>query len=224
MLGQFIYYYPISAMKTQIEPIYEEAIQKIFQTPIKIDVIADQPTWNDKLNLWGHEQTSTIELFIHNKDILDKNIRINEGDFFVYGDRTYEILSANTINNTIFGQVEYRIGIKIIGKIARQGQIDLNTFKQLLIDAGIEYINNSVNKIWQQQRGLPENIEGATGDKRELRERLGQDMAEIALGEGPRTINIDSADSDLEQTPHSASSFDNNSPSLLSNESDIYNE
>lgn len=223
VLGQFIYYYPISVMKSQVDPVYDEAIQKVFQSPIKLDIIADQPAWETKYNVWGNEQVNKLELFVQVRDLLDKGFTVSEGDFFLYGDIVYEILTAVPINN-IFGQVEYGLGIKVEAKVARKGQVDLNVFKKMLIDAGIPYAGNSVNKVWQQQRGTAENIDGPTGDKRELRERLGGDMAEVALGEGPRTVNIDSAISDQEQEPQKASSFDNNSPSLNGNDTDIYNE
>lgn len=220
--GQFIYYYPISTMKTQVDPVYEEAVNKVFQTPIKLDVLADQPNWETKYNVWGNEQVNKIELFVHVRDLLDKGYTVNEGDFFLYGSYVFEILKATVINN-IFGLVEYDVGVKIEGKLKRKGQVDLNVFKQLLVDAGIKYADNTVNKVWQQQRGLGENIDGPTGDRREMRERLGEDMAEVALGEGPRVVNIDSEAQEPLHEPEKASSFDNESPNYP-DIPDIYNE
>lgn len=220
--GQFIYYYPISTMKTQVDPVYEEAVNKIFLTPIKLDAMVDVPSWETKFNVWGNEQVNKIELFVQVRDLLDKGYAINEGDFFLYGSYVYEVLRAMTINN-IFGQVEYDVGVKVEGRLVRKGQIDLNIFKQLLADAGIKYADNTVNKVWQQQRGMDENIDGPTGDRRELRERLGDDMAEIALGEGPRVVNIDSEAQDPTHEPEKASSFDNESPNYP-DIPDIYNE
>lgn len=222
VIGQSIYYYPISTMKTQVDPIYEEAINKIFLTPIKLDVLADQPNWETKYNVWGNEQVNKIELFVHVRDLLDKGYSVTEGDFFLYGDALFEILSAVSVNN-IFGQVEYDVGIKIEGQLVRKGQFDIGIFKQMLVDAGIKYANNTVDKVWQQQRGLGENVDGPTGDKREMRERLGGDMAETALGEGPRVINIDSESQEPLHEPEKASSFDNESPNYP-DITDIYNE
>ena len=45
IIGQYIFYYPISTLKTQIHPIYEEAVDKIFENPIKFEVLAGQPSW-----------------------------------------------------------------------------------------------------------------------------------------------------------------------------------
>jgi hypothetical protein len=40
---------------------------------------------------------------------------------------------------------------------------------------------------------LAENIDGPTGDVRDVRQRLGEELAPIALGEGPRRVDVDSS-------------------------------
>ena len=221
VVGQTIIYYPISTLKTKVHPVYDEAVQKIFENPIKVDVLAGQPNWETKFNMFGNEQTNKVEIYVHARDILDKGYEVKEGDFFVYNDQVFEILSAVNINN-IFGQVEHEVGYKLEAKLARKGQLDLQVFKEMLQDLGLKYVDNPVTKVWQQQRGLGENIDGPTGDHREMRQRLDQDMAEPALGEGPRVVNIDNED-DPTHKPQEASSFDNESPNY-GDVPDIYNE
>ena len=104
IIGQQIIYYPISTMKTQVHPVYEEAIEKIFENPIRLDVLAAQPNWETKWNQFGNEQTNKFELFVQARDLLDKGYNINEGDFFLYGDQLYELTTFVPINN-IYGQV-----------------------------------------------------------------------------------------------------------------------
>ena len=221
VIGQQIIYYPISTMKTQIHPIYEEAIEKIFENPIRLDVLAGQPNWETKWNQFGNEQSNKFELFVQARDLLDKGYNLNEGDFFLYGDQLYELVTFVPINN-IYGQVEYTTGYKLEGKVARKGQFDVNIFKQMLKDQGVKYMDSNVTKVWQQQRGLTENIEGETLDRRQMRDRLAEDMAPIALDEGARIINVDT-DTDQTHKAEEASSFDNNSPTYAE-PIDIYNE
>jgi len=221
VIGQQIIYYPISTMKTQVHPVYEEAIEKIFENPIRLDVLAGQPNWETKWNQFGNEQVNKFELFVQARDLLDKGYNLNEGDFFLYGDQLYELVTFVPINN-IYGQVEYTTGYKLEGKVARKGQFDVNIFKQMLKDQGVKYMDSNVTKVWQQQRGLNENIEGETLDRRQMRDRLAEDMAPIALAEGARIINVDS-DPDPTHKPEEASSFDNNSPTYVE-PVDIYNE
>src|SRR5690606_12902305 len=104
----------------------------------------------------------------------------------------YEVVNFTFLNN-IFGQVEYEVGYKILGKAARIDEFDPETFAQNPIkDDTRPYEERDVEVTFVQQRGLPEvEVIGETGDSRELRERLGDDMPEIALGEGPRKVAIE---------------------------------
>ena len=196
VVGQYIIYYPISTMKTQVHPIYDEAIEKIFENPIKLDVLAGQPDWETKYTMFGNEQSNKIEIFIQVKDLINKNIEVQEGDFFVYGEGLFEIQSAIKVDN-IFGQAEYYVSYKLEGKLARKGQFDVDFFKQILSDNNPDFTASSVQKVFEQQRGLPVNeTEGITNDHREMRERLKDDFAEVALGEGPRKVAPQSEDND----------------------------
>ena len=191
IIGQYIYYYPISTLKTQVHPIYDEAVEKIFENPIKLEVLAGQPEWEAKSNQFGFEQTRKLELYVQVRDLLDKGFTISEGDYFVYGDMPYEIMTALQINN-IYGQVDYEIGYKLSARLARQNEFNPNFYKKKIVDNNPSFEETSVQKTFEQQRGLETNeAEGLTGDVRQLRERLKDDMAPIALDEGPRKIVID---------------------------------
>lgn len=214
--GQVIYYYPVCALKTRVDSIYEEAIEKIFDQPIKVDVMASQTEWEEQHTLFGQNQTANIEIFVHVRDLLDKGYELTTGDFFVYGDSAFEVMSAVKINQ-VFGQAENVVGIKVVGKLARKSQFDLDYYKQLLRDNDVNFLKSDVEKVWSQQRGLPEDLNGEpTGDVRQMRDRLADEMAPVALDDGPRVINID-------KETEKASSFDNDS-TTFTGVPDIYNE
>lgn len=206
--GQKIYYFAISVTKTKIHPVYDDSVNKIFENPIEIPAQVGQPEWSTTTGLFGSEESSSIEVFLQARDLLDKGITVSKGDYFTYGDAVFEIIKCVPANN-IFGQEEYGVSFTITGKLARIGEFDPKIFFPPQRD-GRKYSNAEIQKEFVQQRGLKENQEGVTGDVRQMRERLGDDMAEVALGEGPRTI--DTAD----QTPENAdrdkaSSFNNES-------------
>jgi hypothetical protein len=192
VIGQYIVYFPISMLQTRVHEVYEEAIEKIFENPIKLDVLAGQPTRSAKWNAFGMEGDTSIELYIQTRDLVDKDISVTSGDFFVYGEEVYEILNAIDVDN-IYGQVEYDKAVKVTGKLSRVGQFDIETFKELLFKSK-NFNDSQVQNKFVQQRGLPETEEGPTADKREIREHLGNDMAEIALGDGPRKIDTEKKD------------------------------
>jgi hypothetical protein len=191
IVGQTINYYPVSTLKTKVHPVYDEAVKKIFDNPIRVPVLADQPQAEHMTNVFGSEKSSTLEVFIQARDLIDKGFTLYEGDFFTYGDQAYEIASFTTLGN-IYGQEEYEVGYKVIGHAARLGQFDVKNSLQPNKDSAGTYEETQVQKTFEQQRGFGETpLDGTTGDVRQLRERLKDDMAEIALGEGPRVVGVD---------------------------------
>jgi len=195
--GQYIVYYPISILKTQVHPVYDEAIQKIFDNPIKIDAVVSQPESSNSIGNFTVEATTKLEIFIQSRDLLDKGFQPEQGDFFSYGAEVFEVLTSVELGD-MFGQAEYNIYWKLTSKLARSGRFDLPDFKKLLRDAR-SFKDASIQKTFEQQRGLAENeTDGALGDVRQVRERLADDMAPIALDEGPRKVTT--TDEDISDT------------------------
>ena len=205
IVGQYVLLFPVSMINTRIDPVYEEAVQKIFERQIKVDCIASQTSPENSYTTFGLDSKTEVEILIQPRDLIDKGITISTGDFFIYGASVFEIHDLLDVDN-VFGQNEYSRSIKITGRAARVGQIDLPAFRQLLRDAKI-YKESEGQKTFEQQRGLKEtSIDGNTGDKRQIRERLGNEMAPVALGEGPRQI--------LQEENEQASTFEHSSHSL----------
>jgi hypothetical protein len=185
IIGQQVIYWPVSTLKTKIHPVYNEAVKKIFENPIKVDALVGQPNWETRMTSFGPEQVNKLEVFIQARDLAQKGLEVSEGDYFTYGDQAYEIVSALNLNN-FMGQVEHDVGFKITGILARAGEFDPQKFYK-------PDVETSPPAPFIQQRGLPENEEGPTGDVRDVRERLGDDLAPIALGTGPRKVDVDTS-------------------------------
>jgi hypothetical protein len=192
VIGQKIYYYAISTMATKVNKVYNESPNKIFEKPIALDVLIGQPQWAVKDDRFGIEQMSTLEVLIQARDLIDKKISPNEGDYFTYGDVVFEVVSYLNLNN-IFGQEEYECAYKIVGKQARPGEFDPAKIFSPRKDTGVPLEHSDeVQKVFEQQRGFTEDSQGKeTGDVREVRQRLGEEMAPAALGEGPRRVEPD---------------------------------
>ena len=207
--GQKIYYYSVSTTKSHVHDVYDEAITKVFEIPVEIPAQVAQPQWETKMTNFGPEQTMTLEAFIHTRDLIYKGINISEGDYFTYGDTVFEIVKTLPMNN-IFGQEEYGVSYNILGKLARPGEFDPKVFFPPHKDEKVPYEQSRVQKEFIQQRGLTENQQGETGDFRQVRDRLKEEMAPIALGEGPRVVDIKDATPEDEDRKK-ASSFNNES-------------
>ncbi len=197
VLGQYIVYYPVSSMKTNVDVIYDEAVEKIFNNPIKIDALVGQVERENNFDKFGvYQNKASIEVYVQYRDLLDKNINLNIGDFFVYGNNTYEVQDLTQQKN-IFGQEDNYVAWLMKGDMVTASQFDINVFSKLIVDSRF-FKDKFGNKSFEQQRGLSEtDLNGETGDIRQVRERLGEQMAPIALNEGPRKVLPDNQQAEV---------------------------
>ena len=181
VIGQKIFYFPMSTNKSTINDTYNEAIEKVYDGPIVIDALCGQPDWENISNNYGTYLQGKIEVLFQGRDLNLKNIKLSEGDFFTYGSHTYEIVVCVPLSN-LWGQEEYDRSFRVSAITARPGRFDPSKYLPPAIEP------DDVQKQFVQQRGLKETKEGITNDTREMRERLGEEMAPIALGDGPRIV------------------------------------
>lgn len=181
--GQVIHYFPVSAIKSSVHKVYNESIQKIFENPISIPALVGMPEYSSKTTNFGPDIEAKIEVLVQYKDLQDKKIVLSEGDFFSYDDMFYEVLTVTNAGKNIFGLAEYNVSWKITARSARLNQLDVPNLPDPRLAP------EDIQITYEQQRGLPVMNDGQeTGDVREMRERLGQDMAPIALGTGQRRV------------------------------------
>ena len=187
VIGQKIYYYRVREELTQVHDVYEEATEKVFDPPVELEALVEWLTPEVTTNQYGSETRGNVTVMIHQRDILDKNVVIREGDYFSYGPTFYEATSLVPISK-IFGQIEHLTGYKIAGRQAREGQIG----KTPLGPLGEEFTDSTaVQETFEQQRGYTSNTAGPTNDKRALQEN---GVLETPLSQ-PRRVTEDSVSS-----------------------------
>ena len=164
VIGQKIYYYPISEIKSKVHDIYEESPEKIFDNPIEIECLVKYESPEVRTTRFGTEKYFRIEAYVHSKDLLDKKIEILEGDFFSYGSTFFEITQAPS-SDIIFGQVEHGRFKTIKGTQARKGQFKAKVFGPT---SDTYTDDDAVQDTFVQQRGYKENKLGETADVRDL--------------------------------------------------------
>jgi hypothetical protein len=164
VVGQKIYYYPVSELKTQAHSLYNESPEKVFDNPIEIEALCDAAENHAVIGQFGVDATYTLEVFLQYRDMVSKGINVAIGDFFTYGATLFEILQINVIKN-IYGQVEHKSGLKLVAQQARESQLRvkiLGPTEEQFSDA------DAVQNDFVQQRGYSENKNGPTGDVRDL--------------------------------------------------------
>lgn len=166
IVGQKIYYYSISADRTKTHPVYEEAVEKVFDPPVEVDALVASPEYGTTVNDFTVDQTYKVEAYVQWKDAVDKGLDPSMGDFFTYGDITYEITSVNFMK-PVYGQIEHKDGIKLTGVKAREGLLKVRPHGPTDVSFSDP---DAVQETFVQQRGERENRLGPTNDRRELYE------------------------------------------------------
>jgi hypothetical protein len=103
VIGQAIVYYPISRELTKYHPIYGEALNKTFLSPIKINALVEWGGSATATETFGVDRRTSIVIKFHRRRLLeDQEIYVREGDFVYFGDTYYEIVSLNE-SKLLFG-------------------------------------------------------------------------------------------------------------------------
>jgi hypothetical protein len=166
VVGQKIYYYSVREDLSDVNDVYDEAPEKVFDKPIEIEVRVDWMPEEVRTTKFGSEEILTQEIYVHWRDVIDKDINIREGDYYSYGKYFFEITSA-VFDKQIYGQVEYFTGVKLAGKQARKGQIRFEPIGPI----GEHHTDdNAIQDTFVQQRGFSQNRLGETNDVRALQD------------------------------------------------------
>lgn len=166
VVGQVVYYYAISEIKTHSHEIYNESPDKIFDAPVQLPALVGSPKTEMNSSVFGPEIFQKLEVFLHYRDLLDIGLEVSSGDFVRWGDTMYEIVNIERLRN-VYGHAEQLDGIKLNCIQSRRGQIEAPQIGP----SDIAYSDDgAVQKDFEQTRGEKEQDGMPTGDKRDLRE------------------------------------------------------
>lgn len=166
VVGQKIYYYPISEIKTRVHDVYLESPEKIYDNPIEINCLVDSPENDTTTDAFGPQMKRKLEVYIHQQDLVDRVINVSLGDFLRYGENTYEITKVIQMRN-IYGQTEQIDGIKLMCTQAREGQF----FAAIVGPTETTFSDpDAIERDFTQTRGMDIVDDKTTGDKRALQE------------------------------------------------------
>ena len=126
IIGQQIIYYPLDLQNTNYHSLYGEAIIKSFLNPIRVYALVEWEGHQTTTNHYGLDKESSIVIHFHKRRLKDdQNLYVREGDFVLYGDIYYEIVSLNEPKQ-MFGQIEHRVEITAKCIRSREGLFDAN--------------------------------------------------------------------------------------------------
>jgi hypothetical protein len=125
VIGQTIAYYPIDIERTNFHDLYGEALAKTFLPPVRVNALIefDGITTKYSSNI-GLDKESSITIHFHKRRLTeDQDLYVREGDFVLYGDILYEIVTLSEPKQ-LFGQIDHKLEISAKCIRAREGLFD----------------------------------------------------------------------------------------------------
>jgi hypothetical protein len=124
VIGQVIAYYPVDLQHTNFHPLYNEAVVKTFLPPIRVHALVDFKGQETRTDKYGIDKMTKIDVHFHKRRLTeDQNLFVREGDFVLYGEIFYEIVSLKETKE-IFGQADRRLEVTAECIRARESLFD----------------------------------------------------------------------------------------------------
>lgn len=125
VIGQQVVYYPIDDSITQYNNLYGEAVEKTFLPPVRVYALVDYQSTETKADtVAGMDKSNTITIYFHKRRLIeDQDLYVREGDFILYGDYYYEIVSTEW-SRQLFGQIDHTFEIVATCYYSREGLFD----------------------------------------------------------------------------------------------------
>lgn len=111
VIGQTVVYYPISREHTNYHKIYGESVQKTFLAPIRVNALVEWEGSKTNTEVFGIDRVTSIVIKFHRRRLIeDQDLYVREGDFVLYGDTFYEIVTLNE-SKRLFGQIDHKFEV-----------------------------------------------------------------------------------------------------------------
>ena len=112
VIGQQILYYSIDLEHTNFHPIYGEAMHKTFLPPVRVYALIKLDSFETAFMQGGAlDKKKEITINFHKRRLTeDQDLYVTEGDFVLYGDMFFELVSLSEPKQ-LFGQIDHRFEI-----------------------------------------------------------------------------------------------------------------
>ena len=146
VIGQTILYYPVSLKHTNFHSLYGEAIHKSFLSPVKVNALISWEGQETNTTSYGIDRRSKLTIHFHRRRLTeDQDLKVQEGDFILYGRLFYEIVALNE-PQPLFGQIDHQMEIAATCIRARDGVFEEAALPEVSI-AKYELAKSEVKNI-----------------------------------------------------------------------------
>ena len=125
VIGQTVVYYPIDIEHTNFHDLYGESLRKSFLPPVRVHALVEFEGIKTKYTPGiGMDKDASITVHFHKRRLTeDQDLYVREGDFLLYGNIYYEIVTLEEPNQ-LFGQIEHRFEVVAKCVRSRKGVFD----------------------------------------------------------------------------------------------------
>ncbi len=126
VINEEVLYYAVSLKQTEVNRLYKEAVKKTVLPPVRANALVKFENPNTRSMDFGMDAQFSLEVYFHNKELVDRNLKPTEGDFIEYGGIFFEITSV-TQPQLVYGQIEHKIMTKCVCITSREGQFQFGS-------------------------------------------------------------------------------------------------
>ena len=125
-INQVVIYYPIDIQKTQYHPIYGEALNKKFHSPIEVKCMVEWSGMETANEGYTVDRVSSILVHFHKRRINeDLEMVVRVGDYLAYGRNYYEITKLDE-DRRVFGAHDLMSEVTATCIKTRRGLFEVN--------------------------------------------------------------------------------------------------
>ena len=124
IVGQKITYYAVSDKLTKADDLYGESLKKTTFKPIEINALIYYNDPEQTVTQFSYDTVQSIEIYFLINELLERGITPREGDFVQFGKTFYEVEEL-TRPQMVYGQIEHKVQVRAICRVARAGQFKL---------------------------------------------------------------------------------------------------
>jgi len=132
-VGQEVIYYAISLEHTVSNDLYNESIDKVWFSPVKINARVEYDNPGVSTTNFTLDSIYSLNVFFQTDELTDRNVKPKEGDFLEFGQIVFEI-TAVTQPTLVFGQVNNKIETKCTCVPSREGQMQIHSDTSRFVD------------------------------------------------------------------------------------------
>lgn len=121
VVQQEIIYYAISYEDSRVHDVYDEAVQKEYLRPVRINARVEFNQTATKSGRGSLDASYSMVVQLHADECRERNLLPREGDFIEYGQVIFEI---TTVGNAqpVFGQINDKLKFELTCVPSREGQ------------------------------------------------------------------------------------------------------